>query len=1520
MKKYLVIGCSLLFFGGTAYAAMTQPVLNLVQSVFEATVQTDSMDSLSTENLTLKEITTHKISNDYSKLLTSSYVDDQVVKKHQDDIDVLTELLTQTDFSTIMETFGNEQLGTIPENDKHTGEEYDRVGLSETYARLQQEGREFFEAFFTAFPGTDQTQIEEHFNELIFVATYLGKWYDVPVGESSLWELMYFDGAELTTDSRWGIEQLLAFAEELQADNYEALLSKNVGNTFKKTEVYSQFTGKAYSELIEWFIEKQTGSTDYSSWFYNYFNGTIKIDTALTEEDDVGIWNRNQELKDNLPYLLTQKPDSTLNLIESYRLLMMTSRNDKEEDILNAVRTIKNQEAFFYRTYDHKKEVDDSIGQVILWGPNEDLLNEEEDYGNNLLLPSENFKSHNGSGAVGKYQYIALQRSGYDPNSIAHELGHAMNRLLNAGSEFLTTFIYNGVRNKAAYINMYADGQTVQYPSYFPLNSDVNQIQNKNDLVTMTKNSENFIYAMDAVIADVVLDMPISEQAKYIRKIPIDVESGIMNDHTNPEASFDAVSLTVSELEEMNLKSIDDLINYGLVIMEPDDTNNNILANGGEGYGTPLTYASYFLVNGKTLDHTHRIINTLVAENGWEGFKNFNDVYASEKKDIDKKSIAALRSALNDPSVTYRTYTTDKYYENWENLGENGLKTMSYLDLKKTFEHYINNFYEVKQTLYKNYLSVTDSFKNDAFGYDSSTIKEVRSYEELYDVITENSKATISITSDFTIPENAKEIESFEGILNGNGHTISKGSKALFTNLKNATVESLVLDDFVIHEKATHTGVLANQVEETKIGDVHVVNSIINIKNGVQASVGGFIGEARNSIISQCSSQGNEITGSYAGGIVGYGENTSITDTYVYEGTVTGNEVGDLRVGGFAGNFISGTIKNTYSSATIKNGHGFIGSTYSYGTPAINEANSFSIGNVDEDRLKFMEDDNNSKTYQNNYELSTASGKSSAGIAKLDVKAIEESALKENNFYTEQLGWNTENTWQIEKVANGELPYLKNSDPRNPVGYQEPVVFEWVTPVNDQSTILKGKVSQKATVTVYDEGTKIGQEESTENGEFSIPIEPLMGNHQLKIVAKTNTIEKEMYLQVQGTAPTIKGKKELTIPIGEYEFKPEQLLESVSDRYGEENLTYTVDTSKINFGLPGKYDVIVTATNSIGRSSSIKISVTLQDYNSIVFQGYGPQERFRMGLQTSNRKIRLVENKEFTTQLDSGSGTYIDIHLYDQTGKLKKQASTNAEDLSEVLVKAFDQTPYEEGDLLDISYLQHSNKMQFYQKGEVELPFGNSGKNQLFTIKNDELVRLTDDMIQTKEVTAEVGNFVRVEDFVDSVHESLSKLPIRYSLNSEFNPGKTGEQTNTMIVSFGEAFTQEVPIKLTYIYDNNISIRCYQEEERFILGLNEDKRTINFVTDTSKDTQLDSGSGEYLNITITDKLGKQKYQMKANAEDSPSKIIDSLNKKSYENGDMIHIKHIFDNKLQYYQNGEIKLGYDSCKKEELFII
>ncbi|OTO22286.1 hypothetical protein A5816_002958 [Enterococcus sp. 3G1_DIV0629] len=117
-----------------------------------------------------------------------------------------------------------------------------------------------------------------------------------------------------------------------------------------------------------------------------------------------------------------------------------------------------------------------------------------------------------------------------------------------------------------------------------------------------------------------------------------------------------------------------------------------------------------------------------------------------------------------------------------------------------------------------------------------------------------------------------------------------------------------------------------------------------------------------------------------------------------------------------------------------------------------------------------------------------------------------------------------------------------------------------------------------------------------------------------------------------------------------------------------------------------------------------------------------------------------------------------------------------------------------------------------------------------------------------------------------------------------------------------------------------MSIHCYYEQERFILGLNKQNQTLNFVTDTSMDTPLDSGAGDYLTITVQDKEGKQKYQMQANAEDSPSQLINALNGKAYENGDHITVQHKNSGKIGLYVKGTLQLDYGNSQNSEEFVI
>ncbi|EME8160652.1 hypothetical protein MT881_002532 [Enterococcus faecium] len=1528
MKKKIILGFSSMFLiGGVAYATTmdyTTFIPKIVQTKKDVKKKRSySNNSLSIKNISLKEVSTHKNSNDFSKLIEKKNIDEDLIAKKKTEIGLLSEKLKKTEFKEILQSFGGEQLGVIPNYDKHTGESFDRIGLSETYLRLQKESVNFFEAFFTAFPNVTQQQIEQHFNELIFTATYLSKWYDIKIGDTSLWTLLYFKGEDLTVNKEWTIDSILAFSKELQANNNETLLSKNVPYVLQNTKVYSSFSGKQYFDLIKWFVTKETGSTDYSEWFYNYFNGIIKKDSNLTKEDDVGILNRRDDINSQLPYLLALKPGSNLQLTESYRLLMFTSGKDDQAKILETIKVIKNQEAFFYRTYSKKEDVDSAIGQTSIHGPNKDLLDDTDSYATEYLLPMENFDTHGSAGAIASYQRTVIQAGGYSPYQAAHELAHTMDSLFEANNEYFATYVHYAMNPPAAEINTFADSTdlNIKHSSEFAINKDVNDIKDRDDLINRSRNSEDFIYAMDSAIADVVLEMPITEQVNYIKKIPLDVDSGLPQDLKNP--SDQPVNLTVDELKQMNIRGLDDLINNGLVIMEPSDTKN-LLFNHSQGHGTPLTYSAYFLADGKYFQHSHRIINTLLAKDGWEAFRTFNfaqnkDWQGDDNEDSRKASINALRAAFGDKHLTYRTLISEKYKENRIKLGKLGLKDMSYANLKNAFKKSMNDFYLIKQNLYRRYLKETDSFQKTAFGYENNQIVKVDSYEKLYNAATANPSSTISITKSFDMPSSAKTIDTFEGHILGNGHTISKGKIKLFSKLNNASIEGLILDKFTISDQTQNTGAIAGEMTNTSLIDTHVINSKITIKNGVKSCVGGLVGQISVSSISASSSQNNKISGQYAGGLIGEGLNWSKISNSYASGEVSGNGTNDLRVGGAVGHFPTGTVRNTYSSVDVKNGDGFIGSTYDLKLINMAAENSLAVGNVDNDRMKFMGDDKNNRLNLNNYELSSTTGKSSSGIAKLNVKTINNEDLTNSDFYKNNLSWDTVKTWGTEKVSKGELPYLRNSDPRNEKNNDELLLFEWVDGISDKNKTITGKINLQSQIEIYDNDKLIGSGKTQSDGTFKIPVKNLIGKDTLKIVAKLNKNIIEKYIEVQGTYPILKGKQNVSIGVGEYNLLPEKLLDSVEDHYGKENLTYTIDSSKVNFGLPGSYKVSVTAKNRLGLSETIDVPITIKDSNNLVFRGYHQQERLRLGLQTDTHMLRLCEDTNMKTVMDSGAGQYLKIDLYNQKGALKKEANLKAEQAPTEMVNQFDQTAYQEGDFLKVTYLM-PQKLQFFSEGEIVTPFEKSASEELFVIHNNQLQRLTDQSVQAKNVQATVGTELTESSFVKGIDPMLAQFPVTYEWVKPINPGKIGDQTVQLKVSLGNMWTKELTPTLNYAYDNQISLHCYRNEERFILGLNSVKKEWRLVTDTARTTNLDAVTGDYLSILISSKEGKKKYEARTKAEDLTNVLISQLDHKSYAEGDQLIINHMYAGKIALYYGGKQTLPYGESKKTESFVV
>lgn len=176
----------------------------------------------------------------------------------------------------------------------------------------------------------------------------------------------------------------------------------------------------------------------------------------------------------------------------------------------------------------------------------------------------------------------------------------------------------------------------------------------------------------------------------------------------------------------------------------------------------------------------------------------------------------------------------------------------------------------------------------------------------------------------------------FQGVFNGNGHTISginisvsNGAvyAGLFPYINGAFIQNLTLDGTVSCQdttsSASYAGILSGQISNAMVSRVHIFGSGNVTKAGANAgaiagaitnssiehstnsisvtgtsTVGGLIGKASGSLslIKNCTSSGAVSGLSNIGGLIGYADNTTITGC-----SSTGLVSGDYTIGGFVG-------------------------------------------------------------------------------------------------------------------------------------------------------------------------------------------------------------------------------------------------------------------------------------------------------------------------------------------------------------------------------------------------------------------------------------------------------------------------------------------------------------------------------------------------------------------------------------------------------------------------------------------
>lgn len=255
----------------------------------------------------------------------------------------------------------------------------------------------------------------------------------------------------------------------------------------------------------------------------------------------------------------------------------------------------------------------------------------------------------------------------------------------------------------------------------------------------------------------------------------------------------------------------------------------------------------------------------------------------------------------------------------------------------------------------------------------------------------------------------------FHVSLDGDGHVI-----------KNMTSKHIKTYDASYDFWTISNGFL-NVASPTKISNLAIVNALVDDPNDSNSSyycgiLGGLISDSE---ISNCYFQG---TVTHGGGIAGGLNSTNVSDCYTQVSETSG---------GIADSMLGSTVKNCYSSGTLKNtGSGICTKMGNSGSgESLREAsiiNSFSaIDSASE--IGFVGNKNSGKIIDSYYHSGNTYGvKTDSNSSDTDLTARTISTFKNKSFYTTAGNWDSSSpwdfntVWDIDSNYNNGLPFLRS--------------------------------------------------------------------------------------------------------------------------------------------------------------------------------------------------------------------------------------------------------------------------------------------------------------------------------------------------------------------------------------------------------------------------------------------------------------------------------------------------------------
>ncbi len=347
------------------------------------------------------------------------------------------------------------------------------------------------------------------------------------------------------------------------------------------------------------------------------------------------------------------------------------------------------------------------------------------------------------------------------------------------------------------------------------------------------------------------------------------------------------------------------------------------------------------------------------------------------------------------------------------------------------------------------------------------------------------------------------------------------------------------------------------------------------------------------------------------------------------------------------------------------------------------------------------------------------------------------------------------------------------------------------------------------------------------------------------------------FVYVANYTPIVK-MKEKTIQLGETP-EPSDFIDSVETINPESDNKVEFQKAPDTFKV-GTQDIPITVTNKLGVSKTVTGKLTISDVPTITMIAYGTEERIKMTLDEAQSKLNVIQDTK-GTQLDSGSGDFATVTLYDKDLTVKKAITAQVTDTPDVIVNALNDVSYEDGDYLEFN-IHSAKKLRVTDGANKVLDEASANTKEMIQIKDGNFIHVENytPVVKLTEKTISLGEPVEASDFISSIDTIGSENTNKVEFVSEPNVMQSGNQEVSIRVTnvLGQVTETKTTLHVEALKTIEQSINIggviepsafFNEEDLTKMGAN---AKIEFVTEPN----MNKGGDQEISIRITNANGK----------------------------------------------------------------